>query len=660
MVNLLWHLPFSVIDRRLLRSIGEARVGQMATLRVTVGEHRPALARGRPYRVRVYDAKSALDLVYFKMAAPFLRQLLPPGQERFISGRVDSYDGLLQMAHPDLVLPVDKADQIGSVRPVYRGTAGLQPATLENLILRAVALAPDLPEWIDRHLLAREGWPSWREALRIAHNPETQADIDGSSVARRRLAYDEILASQLALALLKQDQRSLRGRETVGDKTLTGRVMAACGFSLTGSQTAALAEIAGDMASPRRMLRLLQGDVGSGKTIVALLAMLIAVEAGGQAALMAPTEILARQHWTTIEPLCIAAGVKAALLLGQGRGLDRAPVLSGLANGSIGIVIGTHALVQQHVAFHDLRMAVVDEQHRFGVDNRLDLAAKGMAVDLLLMSATPIPRTLALTAHGDLDISLLKEKPPGRKPIDTRAIPLDRLDEVMAALARHIATGAQAYWVCPLVEETELSDFAAAKQRSLTLAAMFGEGKVGLVHGRLKSSEKAAAMQDFVSGKLSILVATTVIEVGINVPAATLMIIEHAERYGLAQIHQLRGRVGRGGEKSTCLLLYTGNASMVARERLKIVRASEDGFYLAEEDLRLRGSGDIMGTRQSGLPDFRLADTAAQLDLIATADDQAKLVLSRNPDLTGPEGEALRILLYLFERDQAMKYLRSG
>ena len=660
MVNLLWHLPFSVIDRRLLRSIGEARVGQMATLKVTVGEHRAASSRGKPYRIHASDAKSALDLVYFNMPAPYLRQLLPVGAERYISGRMDSYDGLLQMPHPDLVLPVEKAGQIGTIRPVYRSTAGLQPAVLEGIVQQAVTSAPDLPEWIDRHLLAREAWPSWREALRVAHHPETQEDIEGSSVARRRLAYDEILASQLALALLKQTQHGLKGRETIGTSTLTARVMAAFGFALTNAQTVALSEIAGDMAAPRRMLRLLQGDVGSGKTIVALLAMLIAVEAGGQAALMAPTEILARQHWATIGPLCEQAGVKAALLLGRGRGVDRAPVLAGLVDGTVDIVIGTHALVQEGVVFRDLRMAVIDEQHRFGVDNRLNLAGKGQGVDLLLMSATPIPRTLALTAHGDLDVSLLREKPPGRKPIDTRALPLDRLDDVMAALGRHIATGAQAYWVCPLVEETELSDFAAAKQRSLTLAALFGEGKVGLVHGRLKPAEKAAAMQDFASGKLAILVATTVIEVGINVPAATLMIIEHAERYGLAQIHQLRGRVGRGGEKSTCLLLYAGSASAVARERLKIVRTSEDGFYLAEEDMRLRGSGDIMGTRQSGLPDFQLADTTAQLDLIEVADSQAKLVLSQNPLLTGPEGEALRILLYLFQRDQAMRYLLSG
>jgi ATP-dependent DNA helicase RecG len=659
-IDLACHLPFSIVDRRMLASIAEARTGSPATLVVRVVEHRPSHRRGSPYRIHVEDETSAFDIVYFNLSGPYLQKLFPIGEQRIVSGRMESYNGFLQMAHPELVLPIKDRDKVGGLHPVYRSTAGLQPATLEQIVGSALARLPDLPEWIDGPLLRREGWPSWKSAFLAAHRPQTEDHLLTTSLARRRLAYDEILANQLAIAVIRENHRRQKGIPAIGDGNLRKLAMEAFGFELTGAQAHAIAEITRDMGSERRMLRLLQGDVGSGKTIVALLAMLLAVEAGGQAALMAPTEILARQHWATIEPLCRAAGVEAALLLGQGRGQVRGPVLHGLSEGTVRIVIGTHALAQASVAFKDLRLAVIDEQHRFGVDDRLDLTSKGKSVHTLLMSATPIPRTLTLSAYGELDISRLTEKPPGRQRIDTLAVSLERLDEVLAAVGRRIATGAQVYWVCPLVEETELSDFAAATQRSLTLAAMFGADKVGLVHGRLKPADKASVMERFTKGEISLLVATTVIEVGVNVPAATLMVIEHAERYGLAQLHQLRGRVGRGTGQSTCLLLFTPGLGATAVERLKIVRESDDGFFLAEEDLRLRGSGDVLGTRQSGLPEFRLADTAAQIDLVAIAHNQARLALERDTDLRTITSMPLRILLYLFERDRAVRYLRSG
>ncbi len=407
------------------------------------------------------------------------------------------------------------------------------------------------------------------------------------------------------------------------------------------------------------MIRLLQGDVGSGKTIVALIAMADVVEAGRQAALMAPTEILARQHFERMRPLAAAAGLRVALMTGRDKAAERRQGLAALAAGEIDIVVGTHALFQESVAFRDLGFAVVDEQHRFGVHQRLALAGKGEAVDLLVMTATPIPRTLVLAYFGDMDVSALTEKPPGRMPIDTRAIPLERLDEVVAAIGRAIAGGARAYWICPLVEESEALDVAAAEERAAALRQIFGDA-VGLVHGRMKGPEKDAAMERFQRGETKALVATTVVEVGVDVPEATIMVIEHAERFGLAQLHQLRGRVGRGAGRSSCLMLYKGPLGEAARARLEIVRETEDGFRIAEEDLRLRGEGDVLGARQAGAPGFRLARLEIHGALLAIARAQAQAALAKGDRLRGEENRGLRLLLYLFERDEAVRLLEAG
>jgi ATP-dependent DNA helicase RecG len=564
------------------------------------------------------------------------------------------------MTHPDYIAKVEDLDSLAAVEPVYRLTAGVTPKVMAKAVRWAVDRAPALPEWLDPALAAREQFPAWKPALATVHAPQDETGLALDTVSRRRLAYDELLANQLALALVRASQRQRPGRALKGTGALRKAALAALPFALTGSQEQAVREIDADMASTSRMVRLLQGDVGSGKTVVALLAMLTAVEAGAQAVLMAPTEILAQQHYETIEPLAMAAGVTAKLLTGRVKGKIRGEALAGLKSGDIKLAIGTHALVQEDVEFDDLAFAVVDEQHRFGVHERMSLANKGAQADMLVMTATPIPRTLTLCAYGDMDVSRLTEKPPGRRPIDTRTIPLERLDEVVDGIVRQSAKGAKAFWVCPLVDESELIDLAAATERHAALTARLGDGKVELVHGKMKPAARDQAMARFIEGDASVLVATTVIEVGVNVPQATIMVIEHAERFGLAQLHQLRGRVGRSDLPSTCLLLYGKPLGEVAKARLAIMRETEDGFRIAEEDLRLRGAGELLGTRQSGLPEFRLADLAVHADLLGIARDDARLVLERDPTLASPRGEALRTLLYLFERDAAVRMIRSG
>ncbi len=658
-VDLLWHLPSGIIDRRYAPKVAEAPPGTIATLKVLVETHLPPVNPRQPYKVRCSDETGFLHLVFFHAHADYLKKTLPEGEERVVSGKVERYGNEVQMTHPDHIGTLAELDRLQAVEPVYPGTAGLTRKTLGKAIRAALERTRELDEWAEPSLVRERGWPTWRAALAQAHSPEGVAALEPDHPARARLAYDELLASQLALALGRARQRRLKGRPVAGDGRLRARVVGALPFSLTGSQLRAVDEIVADMKAEARMLRLLQGDVGSGKTVVALLAMLNAVEAGAQAALMAPTEILARQHHRTIAPLVEAAGVDLALLTGRDKGKARRAVIDGLASGATPLVVGTHALFQEDVAFKDLALAVIDEQHRFGVHQRLTLTAKGGLVDVLVMTATPIPRTLQMAVYGDLDDSRLTEKPAGRGPVDTRALPLSRLDEVVAATRRAVDRGAKVFWVCPLVDESEAVDLAAAKARHAALARVFGE-RVGLVHGRMKSAAKDAVMAAFAAGPVDILVATTVIEVGIDVPEATVMVIEQAERFGLAQLHQLRGRVGRGAKPSTCLMLYAAPLGEAARARLNILRETDDGFRIAEEDLKIRGGGEVLGTRQSGLPAFRLADLGAHEALLAVARDDARLALNRDAELESERGRALRTLLYLFERDAAVKLLRSG
>jgi ATP-dependent DNA helicase RecG len=563
------------------------------------------------------------------------------------------------MVHPDRVVSEADLEKLPMVEPVYPLTEGLSLNQVRRALDGALLKIPNLPEWQDEAWLARRDFPAFVDALKLLHRPDDPSDLRPEGPAWSRLAYDELLAGQLALSLVRAHQRSLPGRGSSGEGRLRGKVVDALPYSLTPSQTQAVTDIVTDLARPHRMVRLLQGDVGSGKTVVALLAAATVIEAGRQAALMAPTEILARQHFATIAPLAEAADLRVAILTGRERGKERREMLDRLALGEIDLVVGTHALFQEDVAFRDLALAIVDEQHRFGVHQRLALARKGETVDMLVLTATPIPRTLALTYFGDMEISELREKPAGRQPIDTRTLPLSRLDEMVAAVGRALAEGQCVYWVCPLVEDSETSDLAAAEERFAALRQHFGKA-VDLVHGRMKGADKDRAMALFAAGETKLLVATTVIEVGVDVPAATVMVIEHAERFGLAQLHQLRGRIGRGRERSICLLLYRAPLGETAKARLAILRDTEDGFRIAEEDLRLRGEGDVLGIRQSGMPEFRVARIEVHGELVAAARDDAALILSRDPELASPRGEAVRHLLSLFERDEAIRLIRAG
>jgi len=658
MIDLLFHLPEGYLDRRarptLKQALQAAKPGQVATLAVDVVRHEPPSNSRQPWRIVVTDGTGFAELVFFHFTRA---DLMAPGAKLLVSGKLERYGSQLTLPHPDYVVPATQPERIPDIDPVWRLTAGLWPRQVGRAMAQALERVPNLPEWHDPALLRREHWPGFAEALRLVHAPTTPPVGElAETPPRRRLAYDELLADQVATALVRGRIRLRAGRAMTGDGALRREALARFGHTPTRSQVQAVAEIDADMGAPRRMLRLLQGDVGSGKTLVALMAMLRAVEAGAQAALMAPTEILVRQHARTLGAL---SPVEVAALTGSVKGKARKAVLAGLADGSIKLVVGTHSLFQKSVDFHDLGLAVIDEQHRFGVDQRLLLGGKGAMTDVLVMTATPIPRTLLLTQWGEMDVSRLTGKPAGRQPIRTTLHALDTLDDVVDAIARKLAEGAQIYWVCPLVDESEELDVAAAEMRYASLRERFGEA-VGLAHGQQASEVREAALADFVAGRVRLLVATTVIEVGVDVPEASVMVVEHAERFGLAQLHQLRGRVGRGAAASFCLLLHEPYMGATARRRLTLLRDTDDGFVIADEDFRLRGGGDALGTRQAGLPGFRLADPVAHEGLLHMANRDAAVLLARDAKLESERGRAVRTLLRVFERRAAMQTLAAG
>ena len=668
-IDVLRHLPIGLIDRSQRPSLANVDDGAIATFDLLVIKHdRPPRGVRRPYRVFCENETGALELVFFHAHDDYVAKQLPIGERRLISGRVELFQGRVQMAHPDHILPPSQASKMPIFEPIYPLTAGLTPKILRRTIADALTRIPDLPEWIPPTIMQQHGWPDFATAMRAVHAPQNATDLLPTSPVRARLAFDELLANQLAMRMVRHSAaETTPGRPYCGDGHITSKLRASLPYTMTGAQNRAIDEITSDQAKPKRMLRMLQGDVGSGKTLVALWAMLTAMETGAQAALLAPTEVLARQHHASIQAMLAPLDIEIGLLLGQGRGtasaktgtanvpvLSRKATLEKLADGSLSLVVGTHALLSETVAFHDLGLAVVDEQHRFGVRQRILLGEKGAHVDVMVMTATPIPRSLAMTAYGDLDHSRLDEKPVGRLPIDTRVLPSDRLGDVISSLGRALDEGKRAYWICPLVEESDKLDIAAAEDRFATLARALPDITVALAHGKMKAGERDSAMQAFRNGTAQLLVATTVVEVGVDVPEASIIIIEHAERFGLAQLHQLRGRVGRSDQQSSCLLVYHGTLSETAAKRLGVMRDTNDGFVIAEEDLELRGPGEFLGQRQSGMPEFVLADLAAHRDLLGLARSEAGHALEQN------DQKHMNLLLSLFERDSAVKFLASG
>jgi ATP-dependent DNA helicase RecG len=650
--DVLYHFPASWTYRKAVSRLDVGDVGSNIIVHVTVMEHRSSGSARAPLRIYAADAEgNYITLTFFGRNGGWARKQLPTGEARVISGKLDRYGDELQMVHPDHIVLVGDAAGPGLAEPVYPLSEGVTNNRMGQLTAAALANLPSLSEWIEPTLLAARGWPSWEAALQTVHRKDDQA-------ARDRLAYDEILSNQLAMRLVRAAMDRRKAVPIVGTGALVDRLQLP--FALTGAQSRVITEIEGDLAQSRPMLRLLQGDVGAGKTMVALIALLRAVEAGMQGALLAPTEILARQHYAVLQKMLSGLPVNIAILTGRDKGKLREATLMGLADGSIHILVGTHAIFQEAVTYKALAVAVIDEQHRFGVSQRLMLSRKGTGVPhLLVMTATPIPRSLALAAYGEMDSSKIDELPPGRTPVETRVISQERLPEVVDGVERHLASGKQAFWVCPLVEESENSDLAAAEQRAEQLRLRFGE-QVAVVHGRMRGPEKDAVMERFIAGETRLLVATTVIEVGVDVPNASLMIVEAADRFGLAQLHQLRGRVGRGAEKSVCLLVRSAQIGETARARLALMRETNDGFRIAEEDLKLRGAGELLGTRQSGESPFRVATPEQVRELIPVAADDARLLLDRDGGLDGPRGEAARLALYLFERDAGIATLRGG
>ncbi len=654
--DLLFTLPSGVVDRRPRARLRDGPIPGIATVVASIGKHH--MGRGpAPSRVDAHDGTEAFQLVYFRAKKEWLEKSVPEGATRLISGKVEDYEGRLQIVHPDHVLDPEEGANFPDFEPLYPLSGGMTQRVMARSIAAILERAPDLDEWIDPALVKRENWPDWPRAIQSVHAPQGLPDLSPDGVARRRLAYDELFAHQTTLALARHHRKRTAGRASTASGARKARILDNLPYRPTGAQARAMDEIATDMSSSNRMSRLLQGDVGAGKTLVAMMALTHAVESGGQGALMAPTEILARQHRAALQPLAETAGIVLEVLTGSDKGAERRAKLEALARGDIHILVGTHSLFQKGVAFHDLRLVVIDEQHRFGVAERLALGQKGTLPDMLVMTATPIPRSLSLAQYGDMDISILDEKPPGRQPIKTALVPMNRTEQVVAQLAQAIAAGRQAYWVCPLVGESEVVEKTAAEERFKALRATLGEGKVGLVHGQMPLAEKDAAMAAFNTGQTSVLVATTVIEVGVDVPNASIMVIEGAEGFGLAQLHQLRGRVGRGSAASSCLLLYDTRLSETARRRLEIMRETEDGFRIAEEDLAIRGAGDLIGTAQSGLPRFRVADLERQAGLMAMARDDARAAVTADPALETPRGQAIRALLWLMEQDKAIRLL---
>ncbi len=660
LVHLLWHLPYNIIKRKFINNIIEAEINSLITFKVDVIKHKPSYFSSKaPYKISCLCGDTPVTLVFFYARQPYIKTVLPEGESRFISGKLEYFKNTYQITHPSHIVEIDKLNTLKNIEPVYSLTAGLTHNIYIKTIDKILQKIPDLEEWIDEKIINKYFFNDWKNSLLKSHQPTSKDDLMESNIYRKRLAYDELLAHQLAIAIIRNYNQKTKGIKFNQNLNLVFKCINNLPFKLTQSQKKAWKEIFEDLTSPHQMIRLLQGDTGSGKTVIALLSLIHAIDSSYQGVLMAPTSILAQQHFNNLSTILKPLNINILLLTGKDTGNSRLEKLSLIKTGEAQIIIGTHALIQDDVSYHSIGLVVCDESHRFGVFQRLSLTNKGKKPNVLTMSGTPIPRTLALAAYGNIDQSRLTEKPEGRIPINTKSIPISKVNDLINRLTNKIETNEKIYWVCSLVEESEELDLQAATKRFESLNRKF-KGKVLLIHGQLKEKEKENVMKKFQNEDYSILVATTVIEVGVDVPLATTMIIENAERFGLSSLHQIRGRIGRNNMPANCILLFKENIGELAKKRIAKMKETNDGFEIAEHDSLLRGEGDRIGKKQSGQPSFLIADLAFDKELLEDARKTVEFISNNDPKLENENGLRLRNLLHLFEKDVAIKTLLAG
>ena len=651
LLDLILHRPIAYIDRRNSPKIKDLSNNSIVTLILKVDGHTPSFNKRMPYKITCSDDTGQLNIVYFNLRGPYLKKMFPIGSKKVVSGKVEEFNGIFQMTHPQHIADESNLDSVKKIECVYPLTAGISSKIIQKSINSSLAIIDDLPEWIPTDYLKKNNWTSWKKSIYEIHNPNELKE-DKEDIYLNRLVFDELLSQQLTVRLIKNKISKLKGNTIKPNGSLLEPLKTYLSFELTDDQNQAIKEISKDQSSPNKMLRLIQGDVGSGKTIVALHGMIQCAENSKKSILMAPTEILAEQHYNTIKLFADKLKLSCVLITASNKKNH---------NYESDILIGTHALFQDKVSIDNIGLIVIDEQHRFGVHQRILLNEKaGNECDILLMTATPIPRTLELASYGDMDITKIIQKPKNRKPIITKSINLNKIDSLKEALIKKLKQREKIYWVCPLVDESDKMDLQSVNQRVLDIQKYYKDFNVEMVHGQMKQEEKNKIMDNFKNFKTQILVATSVIEVGIDDPDATVIIIENSERFGLSQLHQLRGRVGRGTKQSTCILLFNGPLTENAKKRINVMKETNDGFIIAEEDLRIRGAGEILGTRQSGLPNFRLTDLNVHKSLMTQAREMAIKIVDKDPELSSDQGKSLRLLLHLFNNQVAIDYLKSG
>ena len=655
-IDLFLNLPTGAIDRRFCPKLDQLEVGVISTIFVRPVKYTIPRFRNLPNRVTCKDEYGSIDIIFFNSRESYIKQILPLNEEVVISGKVGFYKNKYQMTNPDYIQSIDREKDITKIMAKYSSVAGISPKTIQKIYKEEIEKLKDIGEWHSQDFLKKMDWPTWYDAIYNLHNPVNVSDVNKESKFYQRLAFDEIFSNFLIFSEIKKRIKKLIKVSKVIDEDNLLRIKKMLPFTLTESQQGALKEILTDISSERKMLRVLQGDVGSGKTAVAMIAAYLTVKSGYQVAFLCPTELLAKQHFLLFKKILENENLSVQLLTSKIKSSEQADTRFQLSQNKIDIVVGTHSLFQEKTTFNNLGLIVIDEQHKFGVQQRINLSLKGSVnTDVLLMTATPIPRTLILTNYGDMDISTINEKPFNNTTINTLAKPAEQMDDVIVFLKKRLDENDQVYWVTPLIEESEKLKLTPAVKRYEYLKKKL-KIEVGLVHGAMKNEDKNKIMEDFISGKIKVIVSTTVIEVGIDNQNANTMIIENCERFGLSQLHQLRGRVGRGKLDAYCLLLYSKNIGTNGKKRIQILRSSLDGFYISEEDLKLRGFGDIIGYKQSGEKDFIIADPAYHSDLFQLAKEEIENLENKDVKLE----EHFTQLLKIFKKDRVLNIIDTG